>query len=60
MSSNNEEIRRKIYVTVLKDARVTHTNNAIPLSKSPHTIFPNKHLETKCEPKVQSTMELKK
>ena len=61
MSSNNEEIRRKVYVTILRGARVTHANNNGRLSSSPCSIFPNKHMQTKAEIKIQPTcVEIKK
>ena len=60
MSSNNEEVHRKLYVSVIKGARITHANNNAQLSESPHVLFANKHLHAKAEPKVQPTMELKK
>lgn len=60
MSSNNEEIRRKLYVVKLQGARVTHHNNSQQLSVSPHVLFPAAHMQAKAEPKMQPTMELKK
>ena len=59
MSSNNEEVRRKLCVIIVKGAQTTHANNN-PLSASPHVIFPNPYMQTKGEPKMQSIMELKK
>ena len=59
MSSNNEEVRRKLCVIIVKGAQATHANNH-PLSESPHVIFPNIHMQTKGEAKMQSIMELKK
>lgn len=60
MSSNNEEVRRKLYIVQIRGARVTRTNNNAPLSASPCVLFPNKHMQAQGAPKVQPTMELKK
>lgn len=57
---NYEEVRRKLYIVQIQGARVTNANNRMQLSESQHVLFPNPHMQTTPEPKMQSTLELKK
>jgi len=57
MSANNEEVKSKarliIYVRELQGARVTHSNNAVPLTAAPGRFFANPQLKTEGEPIMQ-------